>query len=478
MNVSKLIWVGSCFGGLLSFASSAKVLPVGDQASSLQNSTSQKSNYETQTTTGVKTIQESWESFLTGQRTIRLSQVSQNRLYGASDSGTDVVLEKSESAPPSLTEDQNAPKSFFSVLSTQSDAQVDEDPNQSSTTLPLASVEVVDEAIAPVARLSQQTVAQVQLDSVVAVLPRRPKSGYLPTQSESHRHASNALLPSLRSGMFAQCSQMIWDDSSQTNVVDENTDSSVTTSSVTTLTAVTPNFSPDSVTSDPQDYRVFVNSQLVAEFPSRQQADQFAETTRNWLTGESFDPNAIKPRIVNGKPTIATDSQETVLLTINDDLAQYAQTTPVGVAIAWSNTLRRALGGSDLDLADAQISLQKLEYTGQQMEGTASWYGPYFHGRLTASGVPFDQEAMTAAHPSLPFGTYLKVTNQENGHSVVVEVNDRGPYIGERSLDLSRQAAECLGSEITGVVPYDAKIMHLSTSPDTSPSFMALVSRN
>src|SRR5262245_8347117 len=76
---------------------------------------------------------------------------------------------------------------------------------------------------------------------------------------------------------------------------------------------------------------------------------------------------------------------------------------------------------------------------------TASWYGPGFHGRRTASGERFDANAMSAAHPSLPFGTRLCVTNLANGRSVRVRVNDRGPYGPGRSLDVSYGAARVLG---------------------------------
>ena len=77
--------------------------------------------------------------------------------------------------------------------------------------------------------------------------------------------------------------------------------------------------------------------------------------------------------------------------------------------------------------------------------GTASWYGPGFHGRKTASGDRFDQDAMTAAHRNLPLGSVVRVTNLENGRKVTVEINDRGPYIRGRMIDLSRGAARRLG---------------------------------
>ncbi len=78
-------------------------------------------------------------------------------------------------------------------------------------------------------------------------------------------------------------------------------------------------------------------------------------------------------------------------------------------------------------------------------EGIASWYGPGFHGRKTASGEYFNTYDFTAAHRTLPFGTYLKVTNLENGRSTIVKINDRGPYVFGRIIDLSFAAKEELG---------------------------------
>jgi rare lipoprotein A len=77
--------------------------------------------------------------------------------------------------------------------------------------------------------------------------------------------------------------------------------------------------------------------------------------------------------------------------------------------------------------------------------GLASWYGPGFHGRRTANGERFNTHALTAAHRSLQFGTQVRVTNNTNGRSVVVRINDRGPYVGGRVIDLSNAAARAIG---------------------------------
>ena len=83
--------------------------------------------------------------------------------------------------------------------------------------------------------------------------------------------------------------------------------------------------------------------------------------------------------------------------------------------------------------------------------GTASWYGEQFQGKQTASGEPFDMSDFTAAHPKLPLGTFVKVTNLRNGKVVVVRINDRGPVVDGRIIDLSYNAARALGFKERGL---------------------------
>jgi rare lipoprotein A len=85
--------------------------------------------------------------------------------------------------------------------------------------------------------------------------------------------------------------------------------------------------------------------------------------------------------------------------------------------------------------------------------GRASWYGHPHHGRLTASGERFDMHALTAAHPTLPFGTRLRVVNLDNDREVDVRVNDRGPTVPGRIIDLSYAAARALGAVGPGIIP-------------------------
>ncbi|SRR5712691_8301852 len=83
--------------------------------------------------------------------------------------------------------------------------------------------------------------------------------------------------------------------------------------------------------------------------------------------------------------------------------------------------------------------------------GTASWYGEFFDGKMTASGEDYDMYDMTAAHPTLPLGSYVRVTNLRNGRAVVVKVNDRGPIVAGRIIDLSYGAAQILEFQNRGL---------------------------
>jgi rare lipoprotein A len=91
------------------------------------------------------------------------------------------------------------------------------------------------------------------------------------------------------------------------------------------------------------------------------------------------------------------------------------------------------------------------EEPGYDREGVASWYGDDFHGRLTANGEVYDMWSLTAAHPTLPLPSYAYVTNLDNGRTLLVRINDRGPYAHDRLIDLSRLVARQLGSETRGL---------------------------
>ena len=112
------------------------------------------------------------------------------------------------------------------------------------------------------------------------------------------------------------------------------------------------------------------------------------------------------------------------------------------------------------------------EQPGYDRRGTASWYGEAFHRRQTSNGEWFDMNQLTAAHPTLPLPSYAKVTNLENGQSIIVRINDRGPFVGTRLIDLSKRSAEALGYknngktevrvQLIGPAPLDDRGVHLA----------------
>lgn len=145
------------------------------------------------------------------------------------------------------------------------------------------------------------------------------------------------------------------------------------------------------------------------------------------------------------------------LVEINDDTRLADRTKSLAEdALQATNRLRRLLGNAPplreivgmpkppqpqlpkLPKPPQNIALGPVRFS---LSGLASWYGPGFHGRRSANGEIYNQHALTAAHRSLPFGTRVKVTNTRTGRSVVVRINDRGPYAGGRIIDLSAAAA-------------------------------------
>ncbi|MCB1152203.1 MAG: septal ring lytic transglycosylase RlpA family protein [Deltaproteobacteria bacterium] len=96
---------------------------------------------------------------------------------------------------------------------------------------------------------------------------------------------------------------------------------------------------------------------------------------------------------------------------------------------------------------------------GWTQRGTASWYGKKFHGRQTASGEIYNMNKLTAAHPSLPFGTVVRVTSLTNGRSVIVRINDRGPSTGGRIIDLSYAAAKEIGMIQAGLMKVEVEVL-------------------
>ena len=139
--------------------------------------------------------------------------------------------------------------------------------------------------------------------------------------------------------------------------------------------------------------------------------------------------------------------------TVMGAIEQTAASFFTGSAASRSSVLPTDLLIYELFRDDANGQDQsRFEQTGQ-----ASWYGGYHHGRTTASGETFDMNGLTAAHRTLPLGTAVRVTNLDNGRWVEVVINDRGPYVGARVIDLSREAARRLHMERQGLAPVHIK---------------------
>ena len=143
-------------------------------------------------------------------------------------------------------------------------------------------------------------------------------------------------------------------------------------------------------------------------------------------------------------------------------------------ALSDSSEVPRLATGSSVPMSQEE----KLQTVGAQVDkppkkhrswrakltqsGKASWYGRHFHGKPTASGEVFDQRLMTAAHKTLPLGSRARVTNLQNGNSVEVTINDRGPFVPGRIIDLSRAAADELGFLETGLAQVRVEILQAS----------------
>jgi rare lipoprotein A len=107
---------------------------------------------------------------------------------------------------------------------------------------------------------------------------------------------------------------------------------------------------------------------------------------------------------------------------------------------------------------------KKAESSKPYQVGTASWYGSYFHGRATASGEPYNMYDLTAAHRSLPLGSWVRVTNLRNGRAVIVRINDRGPYVAPRIIDVSYSVARILEFKSQGLQRVRLDVVQPSTT--------------
>lgn len=186
-----------------------------------------------------------------------------------------------------------------------------------------------------------------------------------------------------------------------------------------------------------------------------------ANTSSNQKTGTSAKNNRDRYIIKINNEKLVEITDNTRLPDSTNNLAEDA--------LQATNRLRRLMGnappltdipgGSKPQPQPAQVAFAPLPTVRAVLRGLASWYGPGFHGNRSASGERYNQNALTAAHRSLPFGTMVRVTNLRNGLSVVVRINDRGPFSRGRIIDLSAASARIIGLKSSGVARVTVEVL-------------------
>ena len=184
----------------------------------------------------------------------------------------------------------------------------------------------------------------------------------------------------------------------------------------------------------------------------------------NQLSQGSFDPGTIQVRWDDQQDAYLIEAAETPLVAFGTATILPDTTgEPAQDALQAANRLRRLLGNEPplTEIINQPEPEAPVLLVRSSTSGTASWYGPGFHGRRSASGEIFNQNAMTAAHRTLPFGTQVRVTNLATNQQVIVRINDRGPYSHGRIIDLSAGAARQIGLMNMGVGPVQVEVLEM-----------------
>ena len=196
---------------------------------------------------------------------------------------------------------------------------------------------------------------------------------------------------------------------------------------------------------------IFVNGKLVLRiraaaggYTSWQRAELVTTRLRQ-LVQLNADFSEIAPGLENGQVVIRAGPK--LIITVDQRSAAANNTTAPDLALAWTNNIRCSLEVAPIKADDVWQAMGRE----RAVTARASWYGSRFHGRPTASGELYDQNVFTAAHRTLPFGTLVLVSNPATEKSVVVRINDRGPFVKGRIIDLSLAAARAIGMEESGV---------------------------
>ncbi len=207
-------------------------------------------------------------------------------------------------------------------------------------------------------------------------------------------------------------------------------------------------------------------------------AENLADKLQDLLKDEKLEPAKLVPACEGQLATIRVDGTTLIKFEVPESGSATAA-TPLECSFKVVNAIRVILGvpqipANFLKLAETQSADQAfiactnhaaaaVSAAGNfspNFSGHASWYGGKFHGRRTSNGERFDMNGLTAAHRSLPFGTKLLVLNRRTGDSCVVQVNDRGPFVDDRIIDLSRGAAQKLNMLSSGVAMVDCMVLN------------------
>lgn len=198
-----------------------------------------------------------------------------------------------------------------------------------------------------------------------------------------------------------------------------------------------------------------------------QRAETFATHLKQLVADDKFDVSKLVPSHDGDVASAKIDG--TTILKF-EGIETEAGKSLIDQSCKSVNNIRTALGAQTLPANFSKLtelagkdtiasSIAGGKAKGASFSGHASWYGGKFHGRKTSDGSRYNQDGLTAAHRSLPFGTKLLVMNRRTGQSCVVQVNDRGPFVGDRIIDLSRGAAKQLNMLGSGVATVDCLVL-------------------
>ncbi|CAN5351350.1 hypothetical protein BH10CYA1_BH10CYA1_17240 [soil metagenome] len=220
---------------------------------------------------------------------------------------------------------------------------------------------------------------------------------------------------------------------------------------------------------------------------AEEKAEDLADKLKDLMNEDKFDANKLLPAKEGDVAVLKLDGATVLKFDISDTVDANKQNA--GSALEQSlrmvNVIRLAMGAPSIPasflktgempvmapapttaaVTPTQAPSGKMDLgafakaIGSKFSGHASWYGGKFHGRRTSDGSTFDQDGLTAAHRSLPFGTKLLVMNRRTGDSCVVQVNDRGPFVGDRVIDLSKGAAKRLNMLGSGIAVVDCLVL-------------------